>query len=235
MTPQISIILPTFNERENILPLISAIEEALGNYTYEILVVDDQSPDGTAEVVEAIKNSRVRVIVRSQDKGYAKSILCGIENSKAQTIIMMDSDFNHSPSDLPRMLELLVDNDLVSASRFLKGGAMSPPWRAFASWMFNVFIRRITGSQLTDHLFGFFVIKRAVLSNIPTGDIFYGFGDYGIRLLYYLNKAHAKILEVPSVCGRRRTGTGNRQLFRTFVQYTKETLSLARKTSFHRN
>jgi len=227
MTPQVSVILPTYNERENILPLINAIVNELKEYRYEILVMDDQSPDGTAQVVAEARLPAVQVFVRTKDHGYAPAILQGITYSQSKVIVIMDSDFNHDPRDLRKMVGLASGYDCVSASRFLKGGKMSPAWRGVCSRVFNWVIRHMTGSKMTDHLFGYFIINREALNKVLENNIFYGFGDYGIRLLYYLQKNKAKILELPAICGQRPTGHGSGHLLRKFFQYSKETLALA--------
>ncbi len=226
MKPDVSIILPTFNESQNILPLITAIEKEVQDYAYEILVVDDQSSDGTAQKVNEIKNPKVRVIVRRENLGFARAIARGIEEAKGLILVIMDSDFNHNPSDLSKMLKAIVDYDVISASRFIKGGSMSPPWRSMASWLFNKFIQIRTGSLLTDHLFGFFVFKRSVLPLNFKEDIFYGFGEYSIRLLHHWQRSDTRMLEMPSVYGPRRAGCGNKKLVGTFFRYVAATLSL---------
>lgn len=229
MTPEVSIILPTFNERENILPLIAELEKNLPSYQYEILVVDDQSPDGTAQIVQQSAGPRTRVISRTTDHGYAKSIYEGIRQSKGETLVIMDSDFNHRPCDIPRMIDLLREYEFVVASRFMKGGRMRPLWRSFLSYGFNAFIRRATGSRLKDHLFGFFAFKKHCLKGCALEKIFYGFGDYGIRLLYDLQRNDVRIVEMPAVYGARRSGSGNKRLVQTFIQYVGATLAVARR------
>lgn len=226
---KVSVILPTLNERENILPLIRAIHNELRGLSHEILVVDDQSSDGTAQVVMDLQDPEVRVIVRTEDSGYARSIRCGIEQAAGDILILMDSDLNHDPRYLSSMVQMLAGYDCVSGSRFLKGGRMVPAWRGFFSGIFNLLIRLVTGGKMTDNLFGFFAIKREALRSCPFDEIFFGFGDYGIRLLFFLQRNKAKILEFPAVCGRRLSGQGQRRFFKTLCQYTEATWALAGK------
>lgn len=226
---KIAVIFPVFNERANIVPLIRATQEVLRDLTFEILVVDDQSPDGTAQIVQDLGDVNVRVIVRTEDPGYAKSIRCGIENSKGDFLILMDSDFNHDPHCILAMIAKLSEFDCVSGSRFLEGGRMTPAWRGTASKLFNVLVCRMTGSRMTDNLFGFFGLRREVLALCPFDEIFFGFGDYGMRLLFFLQKNKAKIFEFPAVCGRRLAGHGNRRFFKTFCLYMKAAWALAGK------
>ncbi len=225
----ISVILPTFNEKDNILPLIDAIRHQVQGACYEILVVDDSSPDGTAAVVKQCAIPAVRVIVRCDEPGYARSIRRGIEEAKGRVLILMDSDFNHDPAYISSMLRVLCEQDIVSASRFLPGGQMTPLWRSICSQAFNGFIGGVTGSRMTDNLYGFFVIRKDILAGCPFDEIFFGFGDYGLRLLFYLQKQQARILEFPAVYGRRRAGRGNTHLWRMLCQYMGATLALAGK------
>ena len=224
---KISVILPTLNDRENVVPLIHAIHGVLRDLPYEILVVDDNSPDGTAQAVMDLKDPKIRVIIRSTDPGFAKSIRCGIENAAGDLLIIMDSDFNHDPGCIPYMVQKMLEYDCVSGSRFLDGGRMTPAWRGVGSRLFNVFVYKTTGSKMTDNLFGFFGIRREVMERLPYDDIFFGFGDYGIRLLFYLQKNKAKIFEFPAVCGKRLAGRGNRRIFETLCRYVKAARALA--------
>ncbi|MFA5144905.1 MAG: glycosyltransferase [Candidatus Omnitrophota bacterium] len=226
---KISVILPAFNERGNIVFLIRAIHNELGDSPHEILVVDDQSPDGTAQAVIDMRDSASRLITRDRDHGYAKSIRCGIEQAAGDILIIMDSDFNHSPRYIPQMVEMLSRYSCVSASRFLNGGQMVPAWRGISSRIFNIFVRRITGGRMTDNLYGFFGLKREALKGCPFDDIFWGFGDYAIRLLFYLQKNKVNISEFPAVCGQRLSGLSRMRYFHALCLYTKETLALAGK------
>jgi len=225
----ISVILPTFNERENIVSLIPAIHNELRDFPHEILVVDDQSPDGTAQAIMDMRDPAVRVIIRTEERGYAESIRCGIEQATGDILVIMDSDFNHNPRHIPYIVQMLSDYDCVSASRFLNGGQMVPAWRGIASGIFNIFVRQMTGGRMTDNLYGFFGLKREVLRRCSYDDIFFGFGDYGMRLLFYLQQNKAKIFEFPAVCGRRSAGRGNRRYVRMLYRYIKETLALTGK------
>ena len=157
----ISIILPCYNERENVTRLVVAIHNELIDYNHEIIVVDDNSPDGTYRALADLNFPYVKPIIRTKDKGFANSIRCGVENSKGEIIVVMDSDFNHLPKYLPVMIANLNYFDCVIASRFLyfpleKHYSVS---RIVTSWMFNLFIRSILFSKVTENLFGFYAIK----------------------------------------------------------------------------
>lgn len=225
----VSIIVPAYNERENIVPLVREIKEALSGRALEVVVVDDDSPDGTARAVEEAfpGDPAVRVIVRRGDRGFAKSIREGIEKSRGEVVVVMDSDFNHQPRYLPFMVQSLSHYDAVFGSRFLYGGMMAPRSRHLCSWVFNIFVRMATGGDITDNLYGFFCIKRPALERCDFDEVFWGYGDYCIRLLYRLQLDKTEILQVPIVNGARRGGVGNSAFLGVLAEYSLATLRLA--------
>lgn len=226
---KISVILPTFNERENVFLLIDAIHARLEAYDHEIIVVDDNSPDGTFQEVERKRHTFVKAILRTQNRGLANSIRCGIENAKGDIFIIMDTDFNHQPKYLPFMVQSLSYYDCVSASRFLYGGSMNSRVRHILSWIFNIFVRIVTGGSVTDSLYGFFAIKRKVMEQCNYDDIFWGYGDYCVRLIFYLQRKGVNILQFPAINGKRAKGKGNSKFLSLFWQYFTEVLKLAYK------
>ncbi|MBU1152826.1 glycosyltransferase [bacterium] len=229
LTEKISIILPTYNEKGNILPLIDAIHDELVDYDHEILVVDDNSPDGTYQAVVDRNCPYVRAILRAENPGLANSIRCGLENAQGDIFVIMDSDFNHQPKYLPPMIQSLSYYDCISASRFLYGGKMDTRIRHILSWIFNIFVRLMTGGQITDSLYGFLAIKRNIIEKCNYDDIFGGYGDYCIRLMYYLQRHNVEILQIPAVNGRRKAGEGNSRFFKVFWQYFIEVIKLTYK------
>jgi len=231
----ISVILPTYNERNGILQLIIAIHNELIACEHEIIVVDDNSPDDTYKTVLNANYPFVRAILRTENKGFAKSIRCGIEAASGNILVVMDSDFNHQPKYLPFMIQALSHYDCVIASRFLYGGKMNSRVRHILSWLFNIFVRISTGGWITDSLYGYFAIKKEVLQKLNYDDIFWGYGDYCIRLMYYLQMINTNILQIPAVNGERLSGRGNSSFVKVFKQYTIETLKLAIKVRFRKN
>ena len=229
LSEKISVILPTYNEKGNILSIIEAIHAELVDYEHEILVVDDNSPDGTFKAVLDRAYPYVRAILRTENRGLANSIRNGLENAKGTVFIIMDSDFNHQPKYLPFMIQAISYYDCVTASRFLYGGRMDNRFRHILSWIFNIFVRLMTGGQITDSLYGFLAIKRRVIEECNYDKIFWGYGDYCIRLMYYLQRNHVNILQIPAINGRRKEGQGNRRFFEIFWQYFKEVIMLSYK------
>lgn len=226
---KISVILPTYNEKEGIFYLIDAIHNELSLYDHEILVVDDNSPDGTYNAVMNADLPYTRAILRREDRGLAKSIRCGLENAEGDVFVVMDSDFNHQPKYIPFMIQSLSHYECVTASRFLYGGSMNNRTRHMLSWIFNIFVRFTTGGWITDNLYGYFAIERENMEKLSYDDIFWGYGDYCIRLMYFLQQQKANILQFPAVNGDRRHGQGNSNFIRVFMQYTVETLKLTFK------
>jgi dolichol-phosphate mannosyltransferase len=231
----ISIILPTYNEKENVLLLIEAIHNELMSYNHEIIIVDDDSPDGTYQAILNLNLPYARAILRTKNRGLANSIRSGIENSKGNILVLMDSDFNHQPHYLPFMIQALSHYDCVSASRFLYGGKMGGRLRHLFSWVFNIFVRITTAGQITDSLYGYLAIKKKILYECNFDKIFWGYGDYCIRLMYYLQKNRAGVLQFPAVNGKRKQGKGNSNFFKVLLQYTKEVFKLAYKERFGKN
>jgi dolichol-phosphate mannosyltransferase len=242
----VSVVLPTYNERDNIIDLIEAIVDKLEptGANYEVLVVDDNSPDGTAQVVrerfdlvEGGKNrwegalsqaGRVRVVVRTHDKGLAQSIRHGLEVAHGQTLVVMDTDFNHDPAMIPQMVDLLRYYDLVIGSRFVMRGGMEDSLRYTLSFVYNILIRALFRTQIQDNLSGFFAVRQERLFQLaPIFDkIFYGYGDYFIRLLLVAWRRDWKILEVPVFYILRRHGASKTGFWRIFRDYTSAVLKL---------
>ncbi len=243
----VSVVLPTYNERDNICDLVEAIVAEVGplGWRYEVLVVDDNSPDGTAEIVRSrfgavegctravqtgdqTGDQTVRLCVRTADKGLAKSIRHGLEIARGQTLVVMDTDFNHDPAMIPQMVDLLRYYDLVIGSRFVMRGGMEDTLRYRLSLFYNVFIRALLHTQIQDNLSGFFAVRRDRLFQLEPlfPRIFYGYGDYFIRLLLTAWRSDWKILEVPVFYILRRHGDSKTGFWRIFRDYTAAVLRL---------
>jgi dolichol-phosphate mannosyltransferase len=244
--PDVSIILPTYNERDNICDLIEAIRLSLAPQviSYEILIVDDSSPDGTAEAVRARyglpcsdecalfdgdeSKGLLRLIVRTRDKGLAFAIRHGIESATGRTLVVMDTDFNHDPALIPQMVDLLRYYDLVIGSRFVMRGGMEDWSRYRFSMLYNYFIRFLFQHQIQDNLSGYFAVRRGRLLELkPRFDrIFYGYGDYFIRLLVLAWRNNWMILEVPVFYILRRHGSSKTGFWPILRDYTRAVLRL---------
>lgn len=224
-----SVILPTYNEKHNVVLLIGEIHKNLASYNHEIVVVDDNSPDGTFEEVQSLTLPFVRPILRKENRGLANSIRCGLENANGDILVVMDSDFNHKPEYLPFMIDSLKYYDCVAATRFLYGGSMDSRIRHILDWLFNIFVRLVTGGQINDNLYGYFAVKKGTIEKVDYDRVFWGYGDYYIRLLYFLQKNRTSILQFPAINGRRLSGVGQSGFVGIFWQYFRETIKLVLK------
>lgn len=227
----ISIILPTYNEAGNIVSLINKIITHMRktpSKRYEIIVVDDNSPDGTAKMVKKVfsNNKSIRVFIRKNKRGLATAIHDGIRKSRGKQLIVMDTDFNHDPKAIPKLLEELKDYDLVIGSRFIKGGGMEDRIRFCLSYIFNLFIRLTLKLPTRDNLSGFFAIKKDKLDMLEPQNIFYGFGDYFIRLIFYAHKQGLSFKEIPVFYLIRYHGQRKSNFISMLTQYTLATLRL---------
>lgn len=220
----LTIVLPTYNEASSAPRLLREIEAVLDarRIAHEVLILDDASPDGTADLIEREfrDNPRVRVVRRPGPRGLAFAIREGIENARGETIVVMDSDFNHDPQALPALLEPLAHFDLVAGSRFAPGGGMYSYLRYVGSFVMSLFIRAVLQTQVQDNLSGYFSIRKVDLARLPADAIFVGYGDYYFRLLWHARRANLRIVEVPVFYRSREGGSSKTPLLRTVWRYT---------------
>lgn len=229
---EVSIILPTYNEIENIQPLVSDIIHSISNINYEIIIVDDNSPDGTGEEAKKLEQNypNVKTIIRTEDKGLAKSIKEGILSSKGGCIVIMDTDFSHPPEVIPRLLESIKENDLVLASRYIKGGSMvGPIHKFFLSKSLNKTLGLILGLDIKDLTGGFFAIKKEILNDLDLNKIFQGSGDYFFKLSCVLKKQNTRIKEIPFRYGERKYGSSKTILIKIGIDYIIQALKIMLK------
>jgi dolichol-phosphate mannosyltransferase len=223
----LSVILPTFNEAGNINALILAIKDRMPEtLAYEVIVVDDDSPDGTCDVVQGLfgEDASVRAIRRRTDRGLARSIRAGVEAARGDRVIVMDTDFTHDPAEIPRLIHLSQIFDVASCSRFCAGGAMEDRAHYLASLAFNWFIRVVLRTQIQDNLAGYFIMDRRKLLRLPLDKIFYGYGDYFFRLLNYCQRHRFSVIELPTHYAVRRKGESKSNFNRLLVSYTAAVL-----------
>lgn len=225
----ISVILPTYNERENAVKLSKSILKICKDC--EIIIVDDNSPDGTAENFKAnfYKDKKARMIERKNERGLATAIKDGIKNSKGDIIILMDVDFSHDPQTIPLMIKEIKENDydIVLGSRYISNARLkSKIHRRITTWMMETFIQTVLKLGIKDITNGYIAVKKDLLKQLNFDKIFYGYGDYAIRLLFYSKKKGAKIKEVPSNYRYRTSGQTKTKLLRMGLQYGLAVLKL---------
>jgi dolichol-phosphate mannosyltransferase len=174
-TLSIAVVLPTFNERENIPAVINRLSTALGELNWELIFVDDDSPDGTADVVRryAALDPRIRLIQRVGRRGLSSACVEGMMATAANYIAVMDADLQHDETILPEMLQKLrcEDLDLVVATRSAEGGSMGEfaPRRVLLSRIGRMVSRTVCRCELTDPMSGFFLLRRSFLLEVVRG------------------------------------------------------------------
>jgi dolichol-phosphate mannosyltransferase len=204
----ITVVLPTFNERDNIQPLIERGLRALAGSRAEMLVVDDDSPDGTWEVVARLaeRDPRVRLLRRTEERGLTSAIAAGIAGARGAWVGWMDCDLSMPPEDLPLLAGALADGaDVAVGSRYITGGRdVGHSWvgRAF-SRAINLAASACLDWRIKDYTSGFIMARREVFERISLrGD----YGEYCIDLLYRAARADFRVVEVPYRCLPREAG-----------------------------
>ncbi|HEY6349100.1 MAG TPA: polyprenol monophosphomannose synthase [Candidatus Angelobacter sp.] len=171
-SPELSIVIPTFNERGNIASLVAALGKTLDGLNWEVIFVDDNSPDGTAACIRGIADvdPRVRLIQRLGRRGLSVSCIEGMQATEAPYVAVMDADLQHDETILPSMLERIKSGgfDIVVASRVIAGGGMGefPRWRVLLSTIGSRISRMVCHCDVSDAMSGFFVIRRTFLQEV---------------------------------------------------------------------
>jgi dolichol-phosphate mannosyltransferase len=234
----VSVVLPTYNEVANIAALVREVLEraAQAGHDAQVVVVDDDSTDGTVDSLrEAFGGDpRLKIVVRKKERGLASAIWRGLNEAGHPVVVSMDSDFNHRPQDLLRLLTALPGHDLVIGSRYVPGGGMNTSAvRYRLSQAFNLLVRLLLGVPTTDNLSGFLAAPKDIwLSFDPA--IFHGYGDYAIRLLHAAHLRGLKIAEVPVVYEDRLGGESKTRFLHHFIQYLGTALALRQQARLAR-
>ena len=209
------VIIPTYNEVENIEKIIAAVSDIEGDY--HILVIDDDSPDGTADAVRSIQKQcpdRIFLIERSGKLGLGTAYVAGFKwalEHDYDYIFEMDADFSHNPADLPRLLAACVEGgaDMSVGSRYCDGINVVnwPMGRILISYCASIYVRTVLGFRIFDSTAGFVCYSRKVLETIDLDAVrMKGYG-FQIELKYTAHKLGFKIAEVPVVFVNRKEGT----------------------------
>ena len=207
------VIVPTYNECENIARLIEAVLEK--DARLEVLVVDDGSPDGTGDIVEAMgaTNKRVHILRRPRKMGLGTAYIAGFQWSlerKYEYTFEMDADFSHDPAHLPQFLREIDTADLVLGSRYRDGKVTVVNWpinRLLLSYFANVYARVVTGLPLWDATGGFKCYRRSVLEAIDLSRVKSNGYAFQIEMSFRAWKKNFRIVEIPIVFVDRTEGT----------------------------
>lgn len=197
--PRLSVVIPTFEERDNLLPLVARIAAACRGAAipFEIIVVDDDSPDGTAAEAERLAALYpLRLIVRKSERGLATAVLRGFEAARGEVVAAIDADLSHPPERLPDLARPALDGaaDMVVGSRYVGGGAIDPRWplrRRLASRVAIALARPLLRG-LRDATSGFFCVRRSLLAGLAFRPL-----GYKIALEILVRACPARVREVP--------------------------------------
>ena len=209
------LVLPTYNEAENLEPMIDALlpQLAAAAPDHTVLIVDDNSPDGTGEIADrlAAEHDAVEVMHRAGKEGLGRAYLAGFARALeggAEFVVEMDADFSHDPADVPRLLEAASDADVVFGSRYVAGGGVAG-WTAGrrllsrgGSW----YARTMLGIEVRDLTGGFKVFRRHVLESLDLEGIHADGYGFQIEMTYRVIRAGYTVREVPIVFHDRRAG-----------------------------
>lgn len=210
---KLSVIIPVYNEKENIEEVVRRTEKTLGNNTFELVIVDDNSPDGTGKIVKQLNEvyGNLKLMHRSNTLGLSSAILAGFERSNRGSHIfaVMDADLQHPPELLFKMYrEILKGNDLVIASRYVTGGGISA-WslrRKIISRLANLVAHVLLPETriISDTMSGYFMIKRSVLANTKFKSV-----GYKILIAILVKGNYNNLSEIPFLFEPRKNGRSN--------------------------
>jgi dolichol-phosphate mannosyltransferase len=205
------VVIPTYNEIENIRAIIEAVLGVVPSI--HILIVDDNSPDGTAAVVEDMmqSNEQIHILKRPGKQGLGTAYCEGFQwclNQNFEAIFEMDADFSHDPNELPNFLQAIEDNDLVIGSRYLTGMNVVnwPLRRLILSYGASLYTRIITGIPIKDTTGGFKCFRADMLRKIDLNNINSNGYGFQIEMNYKMWKKGARIKEIPIIFVDRRSG-----------------------------
>ena len=213
---RVVVCLPTYNERENIEPMVRALDDVFRRHDLDarVLVIDDSSPDGTGEIADRLADefSFLSVLHRPSKEGLGPAYLAGFVwalATDADRIVEMDCDFSHDPEDLPRLLAASADADLVLGSRYVERGG-TRNWglgRRLVSRFGSLYARIILGVGIHDLTGGFKCFRRTVLEEIGLEQITTRGYAFQIETTYRALKAGCRVVEVPIVFAEREAGS----------------------------
>ena len=211
MSTSALVIVPTYNERANLPVLIPAVMQHAGVH---LLVVDDQSPDGSGEVAEAIGREypgRVEVLHRAGPRGFGRSYIDGMKRAVTEpfdVLCQMDADLSHDPSQLPDLIAATANADIVIGSRYVSGGSVVnwPLRRRILSRIANVYIRGVTRLDVRDCTSGYRCWRREVLAALPLDRFFSDGYSFLVEMLFVAARRGGRIAEVPITFIERREG-----------------------------
>lgn len=218
---KVTVVIPTFNERDNIIRLLALLSKVI---RANIIIVDDNSQDGTADVIKSLNSPNIQLIIRKNERGLGSAIRTGIQKaieSSTDYVVTMDADLSHDPTYLPLMYEKAREGyDLVIGSRYVKGGGIQnwPLKRRIISWGANFIVRLLLRSPLHDNTSNYRVYSARAAREVLKCESADGY-EFQICAVYRVLKANLPVAEVPIVFKDREIGKSKlttKQIYKWF-------------------
>tara|TARA_B110000908_G_scaffold80909_1_gene96971 strand:- start:25289 stop:26053 length:765 start_codon:yes stop_codon:yes gene_type:complete len=233
MLKSCSVIIATYNEVENVEPLLKKLTEVLDTEQriFEIIIVDDNSPDKTFEKLLSLSHEykTLRPVLRKSDYGLGPSVWDGLRAAKYETIVIMDSDLSHCPNEIPEMLRYLEKGKIMAfGSRYIIGGRIEESSKNSVQYLlsklFNILIKKLLNIPVLDTTNGFFAFRSKILQLGNFKNCFRGYGDFSFLFLYTIIKNNiikpSEVIELPSIYKQRIAGQSKTKLLKVGVNYS---------------
>ena len=223
----LTVIIPTFNEAANIRNIITEVDAIFNEHELngEILVVDDNSPDGTLPIVNEIKKTKdnVHLLVRFKDHGLSQSVVDGFTQAFSDIFVVIDADLSHPPTLVPVMYkEIMAGNDIVIGSRYIEGGGIKKwPLKRRIISLGATFLGRLLFPNITDPVSGYFAVKKSVVERAPLKP-----RGYKILLEILGKGIWKKIKEIPFEFVDREVGSSKLKI-KTIIDYSWQVIDIA--------
>lgn len=226
-TTRVSVIVPTYNECDNLPELVERIARSLSELDYEIIVVDDDSPDGTWKVAEELSEKYpIKVIRRTRERGLSSAVIRGFKEAKGDVFVVLDADLQHPPEIIPELIRAIENDgaDVAIASRYVKGGGVEN-WYWYRKLISKaaIVLARVALPKIRkirDPMSGFFALRRGVIEGVTLNPV-----GFKILLEVLIKGKYSKVVEVPFVFGLRKAGK-SKLGGKTMVNYLKHVIKL---------
>ncbi len=225
---KVSVIIPTYNERGNLEELLHRIDKAMGNRDYEVIIVDDDSPDRTWELAQELSGKYpVKVIRRTEEKGLSSAVIRGFKEASGNVFVVMDADLQHPPEKIPELIKAIEEGaDIAIGSRYVPGGKVEN-WYWYRKLISRgaIMIGRLALPKIRDvkdPVSGFFALRREVVENAELNPI-----GFKILMEILIKGEYRKVVEVPFTFGLRKAGE-SKLSGKTMVKYLKHVYRLMR-------
>ncbi|MFQ6080475.1 MAG: polyprenol monophosphomannose synthase [Candidatus Bathyarchaeia archaeon] len=226
---KISVMTPTYNEAENVSKLVDLLHKALKGKCFEIIIIDDNSPDGTAEVARKLSGryENIKLLCRPVKMGIGSAYKDGFRLCSGDVIAYMDADLSHDPRSLPKLIEALENADIAVGSRFMRyGGVIGWGWyRYLINLGANLLARLILKLDVKDTTSGYKAYKRKAFEKLVSISNFGGFTDFDEEMLYLAKKHGLKVKEIPITFANRERGNSKLRL-RDILAFIKALLDI---------